>query len=813
MKKKITTIHGLKNIVGNDFKGTTESLDKQRKSPENQIFYRWEKSFIKRIDAKTNGRKKFGNLDDAINQSYGLRNKKDDVFIEYYKFINSGALHKNDFYKYVTSYLKGKKLLDKYFKYDLSLLRELYKKIDKKDDYACFSEKQWKDYVLYMMLKFNGLYTKSMDSVFGVKKIQNREYNPLTSISKHLRHILPPSLNLKVYDISRANPSFIDLELGIKNREEDVYSLMNKVKFNTLINAHKDIKNMTIESVRSQLKPIYLDRVDEVITEERFNNKGKMFEDLSKYEDEFIAKFITENKITHYVRLHDAVFVLVNSDISNLEFGSIKFKPDSLKAPEIINNRITFYSHGSDGKIQTSPYGYKTFLEQEGFLRVTIENDDQVHVIKSNNNIAVYFNHKTDTLPFLAENINEFDTSKIENHIAKDVRNVIPEAYILIPPKPFKYYRDTATTFGLLFRNGFFALNQDSDFVDKTPIENVDGFFAPHYTQQRDFKFEYKPEMSIFQRFLTLVAVKKDPLKDVLTEGETENADSFCRMFGYLCHSYKNPTFNPAIILSDQGANDESRNGGRGKSLVLKAVEQVQKIKIKGGNEFDPNYRHRFADLRPEHKVFVIDDAPAAFKYDDLYTNISGDILTEHKGKQAETIPFEESPKFAITTNWNVKYDPEATSTNRRFIEFQLTDFFNAANTPDTYFKQHLFKDWDDNEWNNFYNFVFCSVKNYLLNGLSKPAYDKKSDNYRAVFYNDVIRTEFERIFEQVSVNDDGFKVSDFLTIYNDPNNALRTEKLFTHRNTKKFIETHISFFKLKFHYSQSLRKWLPLTN
>jgi len=79
-----------------------------------------------------------------------------------------------------------------------------------------------------MLLKFKGLYEpKEMNEVFNVKTDENREYNPITSLSRPLRGMLPPSLKLKEFDISRAYPTFIDLELGI-NRKDDVYSLIDK---------------------------------------------------------------------------------------------------------------------------------------------------------------------------------------------------------------------------------------------------------------------------------------------------------------------------------------------------------------------------------------------------------------------------------------------------------------------------------------------------------------------------------------------------------------------------------------------------------
>jgi len=280
-------------------------------------------------------------------------------------------------------------------------------------------------------------------------------------------------------------------------------------------------------------------------------------------------------------------------------------------------------------------------------------------------------------------------------------------------------------------------------------------------------------------------------------------------MFGYLIHTYKNQSFSPSIILSDHDADDLSRNGGRGKTLIAKGTSEVQKTIIKGGNEFDGSYRHRFADLDESYKLYVIDDVPASFNYDDLYTNVVGGISVEPKGKASREIKFNESTKFLITTNWAIRYDEKQASTNRRFIEFKLTDYFNQNRTPKDVFKQTLFEDWNAEQWNEFYNFAFVCVASYLEFGLEAPRYDKKADNFKANFNNDVKLNEFERIFEIVRQNKiDGFNVDEFLRNYSSNGNTLKNEKFFHSRNTKSLINIYLKYHKIDFTYREDLKKW-----
>lgn len=778
----------------------------------------WKQDFTSKIQIQLNSRKAVFTLYDAIKQSEGRRSKLDSVMIEYINYINSNPLNDNDYFKYFNSYINGKRLDEKYFRHDLNELHRYYKKYDSKTNkekqkYNKFSVPVWERYVLFMMLKFNDVYEDVngfyLDKVFNVKTVDNRQYNPLTNVERALRGMLPASLKLTEYDISRANPTFIDIELGI-DRKEDIYSKFNKFKFNTLINLHKGNDGVTIEGVRKQLAPLYNGKVNDVITEKRFNNQGQMTYDLTKHEKQYIERFITANDVSTYVRLHDAVFVKQSENITQTEFGKVKFNETPLTPPAVINDNILFYSFDKKKNVSTSPVSYKKFLEQENFIRVTEPNNDSITIFKDSNNVVKPFNYKTDTVSFLKSKINEFDTTAIENKIAKDNNRDLKDSFCLIDAKPLIYYRDAKDGFGIPFKNGFCRFNKDRTDIEIIPYKDVNGFFPEHNTQRRVLKpkVDGAVEMSEFERFLTMVAVSKDPLNDTLTDAENDTVTAFFCMYGYLCHTYKDPSFNPSIIFSDNGANDFSRNGGRGKSLVAKAISEIQKTMIKGGSEFDGGYRHRFADLDPSVKVYVIDDVPARFKYDDLYTNILGGISCELKGLTAKTIEFEDAPKFVVTTNWAVMYDKDANSTNRRFLEFKFSDFFNLQRTPQKIFNHNFFSDWNENEWNRFYNFSFNCVNMFLELGLTAPVYDKNADNYKAYFNNDSVEEEFERVFSIVRNYSDGFQVNDFLNVYNEPSNPMRFEKYFHKNNTKKMIDTYLRFHNIDPNYVVREKKW-----
>ena len=176
--------------------------------------------------------------------------------------------------------------------------------------------------------------------------------------------------------------------------------------------------------------------------------------------------------------------------------------------------------------------------------------------------------------------------------------------------------------------------------------------------------------------------------------------------------------------------------------------------------------QHVYDDLERKHNIYIIDDVPAGFKYDDLYTNILGGINCQRKGSKAELIEFEQTPKFVITSNWVIRYDENNGSTNRRFLEYKFSDYYNQYKTPLDDFGCTFFEDWNEMEWNRFYSFVFRCVSLFFSEGLQQIQYNKDRDNFLAYFNNTAMLQEFERIIELLLENNSEFIVRDFLSIY-----------------------------------------------
>jgi hypothetical protein len=759
---------------------------------------------LNHVKKATGSKKQYFDFKDAI-KAKEFATPRYKKLIEAIDFLNSNPLRENDYYKFLNSYIiHGKKLNEKYFKHDLNKLHEYYTRADKdKKKSNPFNLVNYQSYVIYMFLKLDGVYEAEDNKIFNVKEQDFREYNPLTKIPSVLRGSLP--FAVKEYDIKRAFPTFIDIELGTDFRI-DIYEKISKSNFAMYLNSNNQTK-VTIEQARKGLKPIYNGYTNQIITDVRYNDKGRAFKDFAKYESEYIDKFVTENGLTNYARLHDGVYILKNVNCEKTVFDKVEFTIKECIKPKIENSIISFYTTDPLGNIETSRNQYADFLKQENIIRID-SIDDKIQLLKNTNNVIDFFHYKTNMVSFLESEINEPCNNAVRETIARDNNSLLAQSYHLLDEIELEYYKDNKERFGLPFKNGFYYFDNKKLEIQVKEYSQVKGFFTSHKMQKRNFN--YTDEVGNFEIFVQRISTGQKTFDKSNIEQATI-VSSFNSMIGYLCHNYKSFTQSPCIILTDEGANDENRNGGRGKTVLSHGLSEVTKTLKKGGNEFVGSYIHNFADLDKSYNLYLIDDIPASFNYNDLYTNITGGINVQPKGSKGKMIEFVDSPKFIITTNWLLRYDENDTSTNRRFIEYKIKPYYGISHTPKDDFNQTFFEDWNELEWNKFYSYIFRCVHSYLTDGLQRIAYDKTEDNYKASFGCDAKESEMARIIDEIiNVKKHvSFNVSDFINIYNRYDNPLKGEKFFTAKNTKKLIDIYLKNLKEnQFEYRQRDKSW-----
>lgn len=768
---------------------------------------------INSVRERCNSKKQLFEFEDAykLKDHQRFATNRDKTILNVVKFLSKNPLQNNDYFKYVNTYYStGIKLNEKYFRHNIEKLNSYYEKIDEanrdKGKANPFNLNNYESYVLFMTLKLYGCYENTDEVLFNVTNKDNREYNPLSKIPSVLRGCLP--FSIQEYDIKRAFPSFIDIELNTDFRHT-IYDNIKKSDFAMFLNSNSESK-VSIEQARNGLEPIYRGLTNEVITSVRYNEKGRAFIDFTKYESDYIQKFVDANELTNYARLHDGVFVLKSIECEILIFDKVEFSIKESIAPEILTDVVSFYQFNDFGEVETCPTMYADFLKQENFIRISTS-DDKIQLLKNTNNVVHFYNHKTDLVSFLESEINETNdkADAVRNKIARDNNNVLQQSFNLLEPNPLIYYKDTRTSFGLPFENGFFYFDEVGTMeIKQKEYSEVNGFFAPHPIQKR--QFEYTDVKGDFELFIQRISTGVKEYSNT-TIDERKTIKAFYSMIGYLCHNFKIRDTSQAIVLTDEGANDETRNGRRGKSLIGDAIKQVAKVLQKAGDEFRGDYIHNYAELDKSYNCYLVDDVPAKFNFNHLYTPITQGINVQPKGKQAVQIEFEDSPKFIITSNWLVRYDEDDASTNARFTEYKIKPYYNISHRPKNEFEKLFFDEWDGVEWNKYYSFIFRCVNLYLTHSLITIKYDKTQDNFNASFGNDVTRDELARIIDEIInfKNQSAFSVSDFLSIYNKFDNPLRMDKIFHVNNSKKLINHYLKTLKNnQFTYCKTSRHW-----
>lgn len=190
---------------------------------------------------------------------------------------------------------------------------------------------------------------------------------------------------------------------------------------------------------------------------------------------------------------------------------------------------------------------------------------------------------------------------------------------------------------------------------------------------------------------------------------------------GYLLHSYKQSSKAWAVYaIENDVVDDNESHGGSGKSLFLKALQMILDQKyVEARNNRIWEDKHLFEGVTKHTGYVLFDDANKDFKFNNLYSSITGPMNVNPKNNQPYTIPFNDAPKFAISSNYSLREaDP---STTRRILFTAVSDYYHAESDlhpnkrdPKDDFGHELFRHWPDEQFNKVFNFFAQCVQFYL---------------------------------------------------------------------------------------------------
>lgn len=148
----------------------------------------------------------------------------------------------------------------------------------------------------------------------------------------------------------------------------------------------------------------------------------------------------------------------------------------------------------------------------------------------------------------------------------------------------------------------------------------------------------------------------------------------------------------------------------------------------------ESNYSHFRTS---ETKFVLINDIEKDFNFQDLLNVITDDFQTEGKGVNKVIIPKEKSPKVAITSNGIITGSGSSFMRRKQIVEYgnywkRCAD--EKENVSDQkHLGKQLFSQFTADDWNDFYNFGFRCVQEYLRDGLQEVVYDNHIERDKVV--------------------------------------------------------------------------------
>jgi len=364
---------------------------------------------------------------------------------------------------------------------------------------------------------------------------------------------------------------------------------------------------------------------------------------------------------------------------------------------------VFWFKEGNVTKINREQF--LVFLERAGFRKLFIGKDyifirvennvvKEVSTVRIKDYVANYVKDLGDDIE------GGFSSREIWRKIINQVSNLFCKSFLeLIPNLIGEFKRDTASESFIYFKNCFVRITKDG--YEAYNYEELDGYIWESQKLKRDF--HCSETKSVFEDFILRIC--------------RENSERYAAaksVIGYLEHSFKDPANTKAIIFIDERIGDGA-NGRCGKSLVGKAIGKIRNVVDPGGKNFNFN-RFMFQSIKPDTQIVFFNDVKKGFNFENLFSIITDDMPIEQKQKDQVIIPFENSPKILITTNYAMKgFDP---STLDREYVFEFSDHYNEQHKPIHEFGKNFFGPWTKEEWNSFYNFMIVCLQYYLENGL-----------------------------------------------------------------------------------------------
>ncbi len=353
-------------------------------------------------------------------------------------------------------------------------------------------------------------------------------------------------------------------------------------------------------------------------------------------------------------------------------------------------------------KWKINPVTFIYFLRHLGFKRFDI-NEDYIFVKINNHVIEEVPIHKIQDE--VMTYINSIDDKILEGISKEELQSKFmtsPAYYfnkiklsILGTEQNLLFNSDNKDTGFIYYKNGFVKCTKEG--FNLFEYENLQGHIFKNQIKPREFK-EGSPE-GMFYQFVFNISGKNE-----------KRFESLQTLIGYLLHSYYENKMK-AVNLTDSIIS-ENAEGRSGKTLLGRAIAHIKNVCEIPGKDFDPKNKHKYSTVKLDTQIVILNDLTKGFEFETLFNDITDAITVDQKNLQ----PFTIRAKMLISSNDTFRID--GASAKDRVIEFEFADHYNATFSPENEFNCWFFRDWDEDEWRKFDNFMCGCLSSYLKTGL-----------------------------------------------------------------------------------------------
>ncbi|WP_421977116.1 hypothetical protein [Roseivirga seohaensis] len=252
------------------------------------------------------------------------------------------------------------------------------------------------------------------------------------------------------------------------------------------------------------------------------------------------------------------------------------------------------------------------------------------------------------------------------------------------------YLKDTKDQTIFHFQNGYIEVTANGwelkPYTTEMPEGAIDGNFGfRSYIHMKD--------AGVFGDFVWKIANQ-----------DHERFLSLCSIIGYINHDFHDCDLK-AINLTDSPQNKSGRSG---KTLFTNMLSYVRKVVSMNGKDFDAKDKFNYQSINRDTQIVILDDIITKgrnkFNFDDLLSNISEEITV----KKLYEKPFRKFVKWSVISPSPI--NTHTASQQERIISFELSDYFGINNSPLDEYGLWFGRDFNEDEWNRYYNFMcYCS--------------------------------------------------------------------------------------------------------